>query len=301
MRISSYATNMNLFSQAQRLQAAYADVARQSSSGLRSENFDGIAPDAQRLLAITGDYNNLTAQSAVIKSAQLRVSTIQGSLDTINDTLNKVATFFVDIQSGINAADATPGYVAQAKTLRDSIVSTLNTQLGGDYIFGGSVYDRPPVNLTDPTYVGTSTTTADTNYYQGDQILDSARVSDPQRVTYGITADNPAFENAIRALQAYISSPTSATVITQATDLNKAAINQVTGLKGQILSQSNLINDASNANGVKSGYLEVSIVELRNVDIAQAATQMSQYETQLQASYSAFSKLLQLRLTDYLR
>lgn len=300
--ISSYTTNTNLFNQAQRLQANYAKAAQQSASGLRAENFNGISSDAQRLLVLNGDYSNLTAQAAGMKAAQLRVGAMQNAVDSITDTLNKVATFFVDVQSGINTAAATPGFVAQATTLRDSIVGLLNSQVGGAYLFGGSAYDRAPVNITDPGYTpGAAPTVPNTSYYQGDASIDSIRVSDTQRVDYGITAGHPGFEMALRALELYIGDPSTAATVTQATDLNKSAINEVTELRGQLLSRLNIITDAASNNTVTASYLQDNIASVRDVDIAAAATQMSQYETQLQASYSAFSKLLQLRLTDYLR
>lgn len=301
-RISSYTISSNLFNQTQRLQAGYATASLQSSSGLKSENFEGISENAQRLLTLYGENNNLTGQSLAIKSAQIRVGALQNITNTISETLNKVSSLLISVQNGLDIPTSAPSNVSQAQVLRDALVSLLNSQVGGAYLFGGSAYDRPPVDITDPTYTPNAAPgTPDTNYYQGDNVIDSVRASDTQRVDYGITANNPGFEKALRALEIYIANPTNTTIITQAYDLNRAAINDVAAIQGDLLSRSNVITDAGLLNEATSAYLLDNISTFRDVDIAAAATQISQFETQLQASFSSLSKLLQLRLTDYLR
>ncbi len=301
-RVSTYGTTNTLFNQTQRLQSSYAQVSFQASSGLRSEGFEGIASDTQRLLKLQGESDNLVGQSLAIKSAQNRISALQNTLNTVNETLSKVSSFLVNMQNGLDLTGTSAANVAQATVLRDALVSNLNAQAGGDYLFGGSVYNAPPVDITDAAYTPAATpAVADFDYYQGDDVIDSVRTSDTFRMNYGITANNPAFEKALRALSIIIANPTDTTLIASAYDLNREAINGVASLSGELLSRSNIVASAASLNEATTAYLGEAISGLRDSDTAAAAVKLSQYETQLQASFSSLSKLLQLRLTDFLR
>lgn len=299
-RVSTFNTNNLLFGQVQRLQVNYAQVTMQNASGLRSDTFKGIAADTQRLLSMDGDTNNLTSQATVIKTAQNRIGAMQNIASTISETLNNVVALFTQVQSGLDLVGGQNTFVAQANVLRDALVSQLNSQTGGNYLFGGSVNDRPPVNISDVDYTPTGTTPS-TGYYQGDNVIESVRTTDSQRVEYGITANHPAFENALRALTIFINNPTDVNVIAQAVDINREAVNGVASIQGELLARSNVVANAATLNETTLAYISETVSEVRGVDIAQAAIKMSQYETQLQTSFSALSKLLQLRLTDYLR
>lgn len=299
-RVSTYTTSSGIFNNSQRLQTNYAKVSLQSSSGLKSENFQGISGDAQKLLTLVGESNNLTGQALAIKGAQNRIAALQNITSTISDTLNNVTSLLTNVQSGLDITGSSATFVAQAVVLRDAIVAALNTKVGGAYLFSGSVYDKPPVDITNAGYTPTIST-ASTGYYEGDSVLDSVRTSDSQRITYGVSANNPAYENALRALTIFINNPTNPATIAAATDLNRAAIDGNASIQGELLAKANVVATASELNATTIAYLTDTISSVRDVDAAAAAVQMSQIETQLQASYGGLSKLLTLRLTDYLR
>jgi flagellar hook-associated protein 3 FlgL len=301
-RVSTYNTSNNLFSQTQRLQASYAKATEQSSSGLRSANFEGISADAQRLLTLQAENNNLVGQSLAIKSAQGQISATQNIVSTMSDTLSKALSLITNILGGIDLIGGAASNAAQATVLRDTLVSQLNTQSGGIYLFGGSVKDRAPVDLTDPLYTPTAAPgTPDYDYYQGDNVVDSVRASDSLRVDYGVTANNPAFEQALRALSIIIASPSNQVLVAQAHDITKQAIAGVAAIGGNLLARANIVEQAASINETTSAYLDEQISGVRDVDVAAASVKLSQIDAQLQTSYSSLSKLLQLRLTDYLR
>jgi hypothetical protein len=70
-----------------------------------------------------------------------------------------------------------------------------------------------------------STTTADTSYDKGDDEIASVKVADDQTVSYGIAADNSAFEQVMRVLKFVANSSTlSSTDITNALSLASSAL-----------------------------------------------------------------------------
>jgi len=178
----------------------------------------------------------------------------------------------------------------------------LNTKIGDNYLFSGSTYDTAPVDITDVAYTPTAAPgTPDTDYYQGNGVIDSVRASSSLQVDYGVTADNPAFEMALRALAIFIADPTTPATITSAYALNKQAIGASANITGTLIAKSGIIQRQLDLHGATTEYLTAVISTVREVDLAAATVRASQIETQLQASFGTLSKLLTLRLTDFLR
>lgn len=301
-RVSTYTITNNLFNQTQRLQGNYATANLQSSSGLKSESFEGIAGDSQRLLALNAEYATLNGQALAMNTAQTRLSTLKNITTTIGDALNSATSLIANALSGLDLVGGAASNAEQARVIRDEIASLLNSRVGGTYIFGGSVYDAPPVDLTEVTYdPGAAPATPTTAYYKGDTKIDSVRTSSSLTISYGVTADNDAFERAFRALTLVIESPADDTLLRQALDLVRDASYGVAQIGGDLIAKSNIVTAQASINTNTSDYLEQLISGVRDADAATAAVQISQIETQLQASYGSLAKLLQLRLTDYLR
>ncbi len=301
-RVATYTTTNGLFDQSQRLQGRYAQVNEQSASGLKSSNFQGIAADTQQLLAVQSQLAGLNAQAQVIQSAKIRVNALKSITNTINTTLSKVSSLLTSVQGGLDITGGAAANAEQARTLREELVSLLNSKSGGDYLFSGSNYDAPPVNLSSGSYnPAAAPGTPDTNYYQGNGVVDTVRAAVGLQIDYGVLATDSAFEKAFRALTIFIADPTNPTTINQSYDLIQQSIVGVAGLNGTLIAKANVIDNQASLNLASTDYYKSVVSGLRDADVAEAAVRTSQIESQLQASFSALSKLLQLRLTDFLR
>ena len=301
-RVATFATTSTILSQNNKLQAEYADANIQTSSGLISQNFAGIASSTQQLLGLESQNNTLTSQALVMKAATIRVNTLQSTVSNISQTMNQVRTLFASVASGVDVSGGAASNVAQATTFRDDIVGLLNSKIGSDYLFSGSNYDAQPVNINAAGYTPSSSpTTANTNYYQGNGTIDSVRTSDTLTLSYGVTAANPAFENILRALTTFINDPTDPTVLSNAIDLATQATAGVATITGNLTAQTDTLSSQQTLNSSTADHLQSLISSLRDADVTQAAVTASQIDTQLQASYGATSKILSLRLSDYLK
>lgn len=299
-RIASYGQTNALITQAMRLQAKYASTQAQSVSGLKSENFDGIAKDTQRLLNLESQFSTITAQIETMSAAQNRLTAMQSATDSISSLLTQVMSALTQAMSGGASMDTTTVTTAQAQGWLDSLVSTLNSKYGSSYLFSGSARDVAPVDLTDADYDATQTATANTDYYQGDGTLDTVRASGHLKLTYGVTADNTAFEQAIRALQLIAANPDDQTALTEAHTLLGNASDAVADISGVLASKASILSAESETQTAMLDYLDTNISDLRSVDMAQATIELTQIETQLETSFSTLSTLLKLKLTDYL-
>ena len=126
-------------------------------------------------------------------------------------------------------------------------------------------------------------------------------MSDDNTVTYGVTADNSAFEQAMRALNlAANNSPLSSATLTEALDLATSAVNATAEVQAQLGVASSSIETASAAQTSYQSFAKTLGGDLTNVDVAAVTAQLSTYQAQLTASYAAISKLQSLNLASYL-
>jgi flagellar hook-associated protein 3 FlgL len=190
-----------------------------------------------------------------------------------------------------------------AKNMLEQMASLLNTQYNGGYLFGGSATKTAPVDISSATYAAASSpSTADTNYYQGDSQLGAVRVSDNQTVSYGVTADNTAFEQIMRAMNLVASnSPLSTDTLNEALDLAVDSIDKLGVVQTRISNASASIERASAYQTEYQSYAQTLGSDLTSVDVAAVTAKLSTYQAQLTASYAAIAKVQSLNLASYLR
>jgi len=300
-RISTYATSASLTNQALKLQSRFATTQQQQSSGLKSEHYDGIARDSKRLLNLQSQFDAITANVTSISAAQSRLTAMQNAMDGIQDLFTSVLAQFSQAQAGGYTEASSAITAAQSQAWRDELVSLLNTQYGGSYLFGGGAKDTAPVNLSAAGYDPNDLSVyPDYGYYQGDDVTDSVRASQTLRIDYGVTAENSAFEKAIRALSTAIVNPADPEILARAQALIKEASNEVADISGILTGKASILEKESQMHAATLDYLDSAISDLRNVDMASTTLQLTQLETQLEASYATLSKLLSLKLSDYL-
>jgi len=135
------------------LQTQYSTLQEQSTTGLISQNYAGIAPQSSQVLDLSAAASQGTTYSAVISAAQARASTMQTALGQISTLTSAMATQALQLtQSTANLSVAS---VAQQATQDlQQLSSLLNTQYGGDYVFAGADTGNPPV--PSPTTIAQS-------------------------------------------------------------------------------------------------------------------------------------------------
>jgi flagellar hook-associated protein 3 FlgL len=384
------------------VQSQYAQAETQQASGLVASDFAtlGGANSSEMLNLEDG-----IAQSQTWASDATTVgSRTQGMYTALGNIVTTVTSLETKISAASSAADNST-LLSAAQEIQKSLVTEMNEQESGSYLFAGSNTGTAPVDLTN--YQTTSSSGSGTNqaynYYTGNSDVQSVRVSSQQTVDYGVTANSPGFEEALRATQAVIDAasgtitqstatvtdPTAAstsvasgdalsingvsvTISTAneslndiATQINSAAsaassavsakvvyngsayVLQVSsgsstdltisGTAATTLGLSSTTNTASLQSTLKSAlgvatsavtdlantqetvsaksaelttaeqqqttyvtYLQNSLSSVKDVDTAQTAAKVSQYQTQLQASYLAVAQISKVSLTQYL-
>lgn len=298
-RIATYAHSQSLAQELMRLQSTYSKGQMQASSGLKSTTYQGISTSTQRLLNLQSDYSRITGQSENAQIALDRVNSMYSAVQSMLDMITAAQSMITGTGSG--AGYDSNALQNEATQARDEFVSSLNTKQAGRYLFGGGVTDAAPVDVTAAGYGGaTSPSAENTSYYQGDGYQASVNASDSLSIQYGMTADQPAFEMALRAYDLLISNPSDQAAIQEAYALFDDAFDAMNTLQTQLSNQATALENQINRNADELNLLDGLIEDIQNVDLAEVTVRLSELETQLEASYALTTKLLTLNLHDYL-
>lgn len=298
-RVSTFGMGQTVLRSALSVQSDYATASMQKSSGLKATTYGELGSQASSLISAEGAATQLTTWKANTAIANDRT---QASLSAVDDMIDQLTKLRSTLSAVKSSSSSSIDLNQTGKDLLADLADQMNTRLDGRYLFAGSNTDTAPVD-TALLALPTSPSTADTSYYTGDTEQASVRISSQQTISYGVTANGSAFEKALR----------SANILA---NMNTAPIDQSTidevynlateALDGMIAVQSSLANSQSRLEGAESrqtaslDLLDSVASDIKEVDVASVSLKLTQYETQLQASYSALGSLSKFSLTNYL-
>ncbi|BCS55798.1 flagellar hook-associated protein FlgL [Geobacter sp. SVR] len=238
-------------------------------------------------------------QSNITKSniwQQVTSTALNGMSSTIQLAQKQVS----NVANGTSDETTRQTAIDQLKTLKQQLIDMGNTEINGQYIFGGAVSTTAPFNSTAPYYSGDETALkieiAPSSIQQmnipGNQLLtaDSA-TSKP----YGSTNILKAFDDLIAAIGS-----NDVDAIQAGAKALEAGAQQVTNAQTDVAARVQRLDSMSTLNENNKNTLSTIYSNTQNVDYAKLAVELSQQQTAFNASLSATAKLSQLSLLDYL-
>ena len=300
MRVATFAQSEQMISSALRVQSVMANEQVQESSGLQSEDFGGYGSGAGRVINLQVSVTRAQSYIDASNLADNKVQAMYSAVGSVTDIITQLRTQLSAATTG--SSTATASVINYAQQAISQMQGLLNTQYDGEYVFSGARTDTSPVNLSSYDTGTGSLTTSDTSYYKGDSEIASVRVSDSQSVPYGVTADNPAFEQVMRLLK-YVGNSTtlSSSDISQALDLASNALDATSTVQAKLSTSASQIESASTNQSDYQNFAKTLSTNLTSVDVAAVTAQLSTYQAQLTASYSAIAKIQSMNLASYLR
>lgn len=292
----------------QQMNTQASTLEAQISTGQVSTTYAGIAPQAGEVIDLQatqsqqqGYINTITAVNSQLQTASLAEQNIAS-----------VATTFQNMLA--NDAYSTSGANIQetAQQLLTEVGSYLNTQGATGYLFSGNQTSTPafnPAGLPSPNANPLlSNIPASTAYYGGDNGIAQATVDTNNTIQYGVTGNNPAFEQIIRVLNFFANdaTPLSQTNANDVANVQQGqqmltnavqSVQQIVATNGE---QQADINNLSTAHKNAMTLASTSLNNIEQVDSATAITQLNTLQTQLQASYQTINILQGLSLSKYL-
>lgn len=315
MRIGSYGQNQTLITQMMTQQSDMAETQAQISSGDKSPTYQGIAGDTSALLS--SQALQTRTQTYIDNNTKLSVK-----LSTYDTALQSVAGTADDMRQAVTKAlslNSGTGLMDQIKSLLEQATTQLNTKLDGQYIFGGTRTDTPPVNTTDPTALAALSEPPD-QAFSNNQSKASVKVDDNLTLTYGQLASDvgePLLQSIQRVLQfdsGTVPSGATGPAGSFSNPLTQAQRDFLNGELTQLTTNSTNLNAAVGQNGVQQSELqkvqdrqatELNTVKgfistIQDADVATAITKLNQQQLSLQASYNVLGTLKQLSLVNFL-
>ena len=300
MRVATFGISQQMIAAALRTQSTMASQQIQEASGQISSDFSAYGSSTQQILNLQVSVSRSQSYIDAATAAGNKVEVMYSTVNSVADLL----TQFRSLLTGASSASSTDStsVTQSAQDMLEQMASLLNTQYSGSYLFGGARTTSAPVDLGSATYVAaTSPSSADTSYYQGDAEIASVRVSDSHSVSYGVTANNTAFEQALRAMNLVANnSPLSTDTLTGALTLATSAVDAVGVLQSSISNSAASIERASTLQADYQSFAETLGTSLTSVDVAAVTASLSTYQAQLTASYAAIAKVQSLQLASYL-
>ena len=322
-RVSNFALQSFLQSQTLGVQQRLADLQIQASSGQRAQTYSGIAADAHQLISLQVAQDQTAQYVKTNQSIDSRLTSMESSVSDIFKAATDFRTLLLNAENNNNAGDLSID--TEAANFRQQVANLLNVQVDGRYLFAGTRTDMKPVDLngwtvpptlTPPLTLPLPTYTAE--YYKGDSQVMSAQIDTSLTISYGVTADNPAFEYLMRAayyIQSAGPTPSQDEMETALSLINTALgtesgnatrgtlplTQDIADIQARIGTSRSSIDEANARHSDFTLYLKQNIADIQTVDVADTLTQVSSYTTQLQASYMTLSQLSQLSLLNFLK
>jgi len=300
MRISTAGMNNQMISQALKVQSSYAEALEQQSSGVKSESLSDLDGQAGAVVSLQSDIESSEHLATQTETAVSKLEIAYASVGSIVDDATYIRSTIASLIDGTVDSSALSTLQTSAASYLEDIVSLLNTQYADSYLFSGGETLTAPVDLSDTDYTSTSTT-ADTGYYQGGSNLATVMLDSDSSISYGVTADASAFEETIRALQTVINASTLDTSTLQtAYDLLSSSISDLGTIQEDLSAQTDSLNAVLDTQTEFQIYANEALESLTSVDVAEASAVVSQQEVLLQASFATLSSLKSISLLDYL-
>lgn len=318
-RVSTFAQQQVITNNALRTQRNVADLQVQIASGKKAQAFSGIADDAGRLVNLKSEVSQAEQFIQNITITEKRLDLMAFAMDQIEDIARKTRTDLAGAINGSAANDIQLPLLAQASL--DQVVEILNTKDDSRFLFAGGEVNTKPVNLSNANYTApapgsppTFVQTVELDYYEGDSVVQSTRADDGFSVSYGVLANESAFEKLIRTLDnvsnVTFTDPITAQektflqdAMTELTELidNNGTDKTLSDLRADIGLDRVVLDSLRDKHTNFLQFAQDSISEIENVNTAEAVSLLNFEQIQLEASFTTIARIQTLSLSNFLR
>jgi flagellar hook-associated protein 3 FlgL len=275
-----------------------ATLEQQISSGQSVSEASDDPLTASRIL------NLQTASSEAQQNYQnasyaLNVSTAgYNAVNAIQQLSTSAGQIAVDASDPITGSDSSTANAAQVNDLLEEAVSAGNQEFNGSYVLGGTNTETPPFSVTRDSSGDITAVT-----YVGSANGASIPVGNNTSVTPstdGATNSSLAdFMNQLVSLRDALTNNDTSTISTLQPELTQSTTN-LNNTVGQLSAQQSELQNIQNETTTSYNAMSAQIGQDDGVNLATAATALTQSQTAYQAAIDAESKVMSKSLLDYI-
>jgi flagellar hook-associated protein 3 FlgL len=308
-RVATSSQTAYFLTQIENAGSALDKTQAQIASGVNATTYAGFGNQAQVLTATLAANARNTAYTTATNLASTQVSLQDTQLTTLSSLASQLQKAISDAVANNDASDL----MTQAQSIFSQASSILNSKdSNGNYLFGGGNVENPPVTVSSLSALAALPSTSAA--FQNGSFQTAVQVADGQTVTYGITASDigTGLMQELQSLAQFDAGPSGN--LNNATGLSSAQSSFLTG----VISTANTVTDNLNGATAANGYIANQLSDaqtqqssmdtlykgfasnIQSTNMAEAATQLSLNQTQLQAALQVTAGLHHLSLLNYL-
>ncbi|NOC45960.1 flagellin [Ruegeria sp. HKCCD7559] len=330
--IGDLARGMTLRTRATDIKTQIETLSYEMSTGRVQDVSGRLGGDYSQILDLDRSLARLDAFGIATSEAALFTDTMQLSLKTFGDSVGDMTASLLAYGTAnqpVNHEQASQ----QAKNELDTMISALNTRVGGRSLFSGTATDVSPLQSSNELLTALKSqltglaTVADIRLaaenwfndpagfdaviYQGSNgTLSPMQISENESVTLPITATDPAFKAALKDVavaalatdSALALSPDQRTALFTQLGVDLANSQDATvKLRAKVGAAEARIEEAATRNSSTRTSLEFSRNELIAADPYETAAKLQTVQFQLESLYSVTVRNANLSLVNFLR
>lgn len=295
-RIGDFAQSARMTTNLLQTQTRTRMTQAQISSGKVSDNFQDLAPKVERLLDVERTLGQNRQFQDNIAFADQKLTQMEGAMSGLVDLATRAKELTIQRINDPNA----PGLTGpEFEHLLDQAVSILNDDMDGHFLFGGSQTGRRPVEL-DPTF--TDFGNPDTSYYQGDDLVLTARIDVDIEVATTMSADREGFQALIGGLRGLIEGDVldDDALLNDSLGLINDSLSKIADYQAELGVRQTQLTRVNEGHLDAEIYLESRISEIEDVDVTEAITRLAQDQVVLESAMATIARLNQLSLVNFL-
>lgn len=305
-RISSAMIPSASLGDLQRAQRELVEAARQSSAQTRASDLKGYGREAQTLVSAERLAARLTGFQETTRELTTRMQIQDVALGRTAEAVNKLKDeLFQNI--GLESGE---GIRAQLEEAFAVVKDTMNTNLGGRYLFGGVMNDRAPVTAASLSDLAANPLTDSIEQGAQSQVM---RIEESRVVSAGLVADD-VISDAMAAIKRLaemdegpdgpFSGDLTATqrqaIQDELTNLSRAfdGVLSRQAENGRLMKE---VDSAGKRLTSRMNALDEAIGGIVNVDLAEVAVRLNQAQFAYESSASVFNVLRNMSLLNMLK
>ncbi|MDQ2844708.1 MAG: flagellar hook-associated protein 3 [Acidobacteriota bacterium] len=298
MRINPNMT-ADILSDMHQSQGAVNTALQQVATGLSVSSPSDNPYAAAAMVQNTIETGNVDQYSKNISTVLASVETASSVMSNVVTALTQAVSLGTEGSNGIESAANRQAIATQVQGILSTVVSLANTSVAGTYLFAGSGTSTPY----------TADTSSPTGYsYNGNSDQTSVAVGDTLNVAVNLPG-NQIFSNPPNGVNSLLGSLSSLVMALQNGDTAgiEAATNSLSSVIALVGKQQAFYGNAESQLNSQEIFLQQDTVSLASqakslvgIDLATAATNLSQAETANSAVLAATAKVLPTTLLSYL-
>ncbi len=312
MRVTENTIATMVLSSLQQGMERLGNLQQQVSSGLKLNSPSDDPISAQQVVMLKGLLQNGNQYARNITTGNAWLTASDSAMSEMANDVTSATEVAQEMANGTYTATDRSNAVTQLKQLKSQLIQLGNTQIAGNYIFGGFVSNSPPfdttvnTNTSDPLYGTPSGNYVGTDDAVNMEVANSSYVAinySGGKLLRGGTPPGSSGVDLIGQLNSLITALSNNDVsgVQSALPALNSALEQITNARTDIGARMTRVQSASSSLDSANLSLSTMISDKQDADILKVTSDLTQQQNAYQVALATSAKISQLSLLDYLK